>query len=136
MMFVPAHRRNFMVQIQTAQGTGKELSPGLPVQLPALVEYQAGAVVSRTLVKSTAGTITLFAFDAQQGLSEHSAPFDAFVQALDGEATFTIGGKELQVSSGQSLIMPANIPHAIQATAPFKMLLTMIRERASQVATV
>ena len=98
-----------------------------PLQLAALVEYQGGAVVSRTLTKGKAGTITLFAFAAGQGLSEHSAPFDAFVQVLDGEASLVIGGKEVHARAGETVVMPANVPHALQAAVPFKMLLTMIR---------
>ena len=98
-----------------------------PLQLAALVDYQSSAVVSRTLTKGKAGTITLFAFDAGQGLSEHSAPFDAFVQVLDGEASLVIGGKEVHARAGEAVVMPASVPHAVQAVVRFKMLLTMIR---------
>jgi quercetin dioxygenase-like cupin family protein len=98
-----------------------------PIVLLDLVDYQQGAVVSRTLAKSTAGTITLFAFDAGQGLSEHSAPFDAFVQLLDGVADLTIGGNVVRVHQGETVIMPAKVPHAVQAVGRFKMLLTMLR---------
>jgi quercetin dioxygenase-like cupin family protein len=93
-----------------------------------LVAYQSGAVVSRTLVKKGAGTVTLFAFDVGQGLSEHSAPFDAIVEILDGEAELTIGGKKVAARAGQAVLMPANVPHALSATTPFKMLLVMVRE--------
>jgi len=89
--------------------------------------YSSNSVVSRTLVDNKAGTITLFAFDEGQGLSEHSAPFDAVVQVLDGETTLTIGGNDVKVTSGQMVVMPANIPHAVSATKRFKMLLTMLR---------
>lgn len=91
------------------------------------VAYAQGSIVSKTLLKKETGNITLFAFDAGQGLSEHTAPFDAVVQVIDGQGEFTIGGKPLQVSQGQMVIMPANVPHAVKANQPFKMLLTMIR---------
>jgi quercetin dioxygenase-like cupin family protein len=92
-----------------------------------MVEYQPGAIVSRTIVDKPTGTVTLFAFDQGQALSEHTAPFDALVQVLDGEGEFTIEGKPLRVAAGQALIMPANKPHAVTAVERFKMLLTMIR---------
>lgn len=91
------------------------------------IEYSTDSVVSRTLIENKAGTITLFAFDAGQGLSEHSAPFDAVVQVLDGEAGLSIGGEKVNASSGQMVVMPANVPHAVQARQSFKMLLTMLR---------
>jgi quercetin dioxygenase-like cupin family protein len=93
-----------------------------------LIAYQPGAVVSRAIVKKNAGTLTLFAFDIGQGLSEHSAPFDAVVEILDGEAELTIGGKKVAARAGQAVLMPANVPHALSATTPFKMLLVMVRE--------
>ncbi|UCG39776.1 MAG: cupin domain-containing protein [bacterium] len=99
------------------------------VNLAELVEYGQGAVVSRTLVQTGVGTVTLFAFDEGQGLSEHSAPFDALVQILEGQAVITIGGKSVDVGAGQSLLMPADIPHALHAPVRYKMLLTMIREK-------
>jgi quercetin dioxygenase-like cupin family protein len=92
-----------------------------------LAAYQPGAVVSRTLLKRPGGTVTLFAFDAGQGLSEHTAPFDALVHVLDGEADVTIAGSPMRVAAGQTVLMPANQPHALTAPVPFKMLLTMIR---------
>ena len=92
-----------------------------------LVEYQHGAIVSRTIVEKPTGTVTVFAFDEGQALSEHTAPFDAMVQVLDGEADFTIEGRPFRLAAGQTLIMPANKPHAVTATKRFKMLLTMIR---------
>jgi quercetin dioxygenase-like cupin family protein len=100
---------------------------GQVLQLADLVQYGDGAVVSRTLIKRTTGTLTLFAFDAGQELSEHTAPFDAVVQILDGEALLTIGGNAVTARQHETVIMPANIPHAVKATRKFKMLLTMIR---------
>ncbi len=92
-----------------------------------LVDYQNGAIVSRTIVDKPSGTVTVFAFDRGQALSEHTAPFDAIVQVLDGRAEITIEGKPLDVAAGQMLIMPADKPHALTAAERFKMLLTMIR---------
>ena len=95
--------------------------------LNALIDYAADSVVSKTLVDKEPGTVTLFAFDAGQRLSEHTAPFDALVQITDGQAVITIAGNEMTVSAGQVVIMPANIPHAVGGDGKFKMLLTMIR---------
>ena len=103
------------------------LEPAVSVNLANLVSYQAGAVVSRTLVKQEKGTVTLFAFDAGQGLSEHTAPFDALAHILDGEADITIAGRPIHARSGEAVLMPANQPHALHAAQRFKMLLTMIR---------
>jgi quercetin dioxygenase-like cupin family protein len=100
---------------------------GMAKSLAKLVDYQPGAVVSRTLSDKTAGTITIFSFDAGHGLSEHSAPFDAFVYAIDGEVEVTLGGVKHRVIEGQMIIMPANVPHSLRAVTPFKMLLVMIR---------
>jgi quercetin dioxygenase-like cupin family protein len=97
------------------------------VNLAGLVEYQPGSVVSREVVKKPTGTVTVFAFDAGQGLSEHTAPFDALVNLLDGEAEITIGGKPVAAKTGDMVIMPANVPHALKAVKRFKMLLVMIR---------
>ncbi len=94
-----------------------------------LLAYQEGSVVSRTLVKKSTGTLTLFAFDKGEGLSEHSTPHDAVVYIVDGSAAVTVGGKVHTVEVGQALLLPANIPHALTAPVPFKMLLVMIRER-------
>jgi quercetin dioxygenase-like cupin family protein len=91
------------------------------------VEYAAGSVVSKTLIKKEIGTITLFAFAQGQGLSEHTAPFDAVVHIVDGTAEITIGGMPQIVNAGEMLIMPANVSHALQANERFKMLLVMIR---------
>jgi quercetin dioxygenase-like cupin family protein len=104
------------------------LSPADPVELAALVAYQKDGVVSRTLVKKNGGTLTVFAFDQGQALSEHTAPFDAIVEVLDGEVELIIGGKSVKAKAGQTVLMPANVPHAVNATTRFKMLLTMIRE--------
>jgi|SRR5688572_460979 quercetin dioxygenase-like cupin family protein len=97
------------------------------VPLAGLVEFAPGAVVSRTLVKGEAGTVTLFAFDAGQGLSEHTAPFDALVLAVEGEASVVVGGKARSVSAGDALLLPSGVPHALVAVRRFKMLLVMIR---------
>jgi len=101
-----------------------------PADLVGLLEYQEGAVVSRTLVKKATGTLTLFAFDAGEGLSEHSTPHDAVVQVLDGTAEITVAGTPHRVGRGEGLLLPSGIPHALTAVTPFKMLLTMIREPA------
>ncbi len=92
-----------------------------------LVSYQEGTIVSRTIIDKGAGTLTLFAFDEGQGLSEHTAPFDALVYLLDGEAEVTISGKSLNLKEGGMVIMPANQPHSLRATRRFKMMLVMIK---------
>jgi len=92
-----------------------------------LVAYQADAVVSRSVIKQPAGNVTLFAFDAGQELSEHTAPYDALVQVLEGEAEITIGTQAHRVRTGEMILLPARRPHAVRAAARFKMLLTMIR---------
>ncbi len=95
--------------------------------LSSLIDYQEGSVVSRTIIDKKTGTVTLFAFDENQGLSEHTAPFDAMVYVLDGEVEVTISGKPIRLKQGQITIMPANQPHALAAKTKFKMLLTMIK---------
>jgi len=95
--------------------------------MAGLVDYQAGSVVSRTIIDKPAGTLTLFAFDEAQALSEHMAPFDALVYILDGQAEITISGKLLHLNQGEMVIMPANQPHALKAIDRFKMLLVMIK---------
>lgn len=100
---------------------------GTVVKLAGLLDYQEGAVVSRTVIDKKTGTVTLFAFDEGEGLSEHTAPFDALVYVLDGEAAITVSGKESRVTTGEMLIMPANEPHALRAVKRFKMLLVMVR---------
>lgn len=100
-------------------------TPILP--LKDLVTYQPGAIVSKEISRKPTGSVTVFAFDAKQGLSEHTAPFDAIVQILEGSATIQIDKEPHVVSEGQCIIMPANHPHSLQAKGAFKMLLTMIR---------
>lgn len=92
------------------------------------IEYTSGGVISKQVIKSKGGNLTLFSFDKEQGLSEHKTPFDAIVLILDGEAEITIGGKLHLLKKGESIIMPANVPHALKAVERFKMLLTMIRQ--------
>ncbi len=100
---------------------------GQAKDLSGSVEYQADAVVSKTLIKKDTGTVTLFAFDNGQGLSEHTAPFDAMVCILDGQAEITIDNNPVKVKNDQVIIMPANKPHALKAVEKFKMLLVMIK---------
>jgi quercetin dioxygenase-like cupin family protein len=95
--------------------------------IAALVDYQSSSVVSRTIIERNTGTVTLFAFEKGQGLSEHTAPFDALVYVIDGEAVITIDGHSINVKSGEVTIMPANRPHALKANTKFKMMLVMIR---------
>jgi quercetin dioxygenase-like cupin family protein len=101
---------------------------GKVLQVNDLVQYQDGTVASRMIVFKKTGTITLFAFDAGEGLSEHSAPFDAILTVTDGEAEVTIAGSPLTVRTGEMIILPANKPHGVQAKQRFRMTLTMIRE--------
>jgi len=97
-------------------------------RLADLIEYQEGSVVSRTILDKEAGTVTLFAFDKGEGLSEHTAPYDAIVYVLEGEVRVLISGKPMLVSQGEMTIMPAGKPHALEALSKFKMLLTMIKD--------
>lgn len=97
------------------------------VALADLIDYQEGSVVSRTIIDKKAGTVTLFAFDEGEGLSEHAAPYDALVYILDGEADVVISGKPIRLEKGEMTIMPANEPHALKAVTRFKMLLVMVR---------
>ncbi|MFZ0240121.1 MAG: cupin domain-containing protein [Desulfobacterales bacterium] len=106
-----------------------DATKGTPFDLADAVAYANGSVVSKTLLKKESGNITLFAFDKGQGLSEHTAPFDAVVYILDGRADINIGGKAQSVAAGSMLIMPANISHALHAAERFKMLLIMIRSQ-------
>jgi len=96
-------------------------------KLEELVAYQDRSVVSREIIRKSTGTATIFAFDLGQGLSEHTAPFDALVYIVDGKAQITISGKAYQLSGGDSIILPAGEPHSLKATSRFKMLLVMIR---------
>jgi quercetin dioxygenase-like cupin family protein len=98
-----------------------------PARLSELIECQEGSVVSRTLIDKKTGTVTLFAFDQGQGLSEHKTPFDALVHIFDGEAEVTVSGKAHRMTEGQMIIMPANKPHALRAVKKFRMILTMIK---------
>ena len=100
---------------------------GQAIELIGLIDYQEGSVVSRTIIDKVTGTCTLFAFDGGQGLSEHTAPFDALVYILDGEAEVTISGNSLHLKDGDMVIMPANEPHALLAVKRFKMMLVMIK---------
>lgn len=97
------------------------------MHIAEMVGYQEGSVVSRQITKTEAGNVTLFAFDEDQGLSEHTAPYDALVHILEGEAEVTISGAPYRLKAGDAIIMPANEPHALKAVQKFKMLLTMIR---------
>jgi len=101
---------------------------GVVLHIKDMVSYQPGSVVSRTVIDKSVGTVTVFAFDSGQGLSEHTAPFDALVQIVDGAADITIAGAVHTVREGEMIIMPANKPHALKANPRFKMLLIMIRQ--------
>jgi quercetin dioxygenase-like cupin family protein len=106
--------------------TREELG-GKVLRLTELVDYQPGTVASRMIVNNPAGSITIFAFDEGEGLSEHTAPYDAVVTILDGEAEVWVAGTTYQMTAGETIIFPANVPHALSATTPFKMALVMIR---------
>ena len=99
-----------------------------PHVLVDLVDYEKGRVVSRTFAQNEGLTLTLFAFDEGEGLSTHAAPGDAMVQVLDGEVMLTIGGKEVVAKAGEVVVMPADVPHSVNATKPFKMLLTVVKK--------
>jgi quercetin dioxygenase-like cupin family protein len=116
-----------MSKIPKAKPAENLMSKAIP--MAGLVDYQADAVVSRTVIAKPVGTVTLFAFDKGQGLSTHSAPYDAMVWILEGTAKITIDGKALRARTGDMVIMPANHPHALKATRPFKMALVMIKEK-------
>ncbi|HRR93272.1 MAG TPA: cupin domain-containing protein [Bacteroidales bacterium] len=100
---------------------------GKVFRFPEIIEYSEKSVVSRQLIKSERGSVTVFSFDKGEGLSEHTAPFDALVQVIDGTARITIGGKDHLLNAGDSVIMPASVPHSLYAPERFKMILTMIR---------
>lgn len=108
-------------------GTSNQELLGRALDMAGLVDYQEAAVVSRTIIEAQNGTVTLFAFGAGQGLSEHSAPYDALVYVIEGRAQVSIGGQANEVAAGQMIIMPADVPHALHAPEAFKMLLVMIR---------
>jgi quercetin dioxygenase-like cupin family protein len=108
--------------------TGKSgISPSQVTGLADLVDYQDGSIVSRQIMKSGAGNVTLFAFDAGEQLSEHTTPFDALVQVVDGQAEIRIAGKPFVLGAGEIILMPANVPHAVIAAGRFKMMLTMLQ---------
>jgi quercetin dioxygenase-like cupin family protein len=104
-----------------------EVEKSQKFSLPGSIEYSNGATVSKMIIQKQTGNITLFAFDAGQGLSEHSAPFDAFAQVIDGRGKIIINKEEFDLETGQGIVMPANIPHAVKADQRFKMMLVMIR---------
>lgn len=112
---------------ESMEGEELQETPGNVHNIAEMVAYQDGAVVSRTILDRKTGTLTLFAFDKGQGLSEHTAPFDALVQVLDGEAGVTISGYEHRVVAGEMIVIPANKAHSLHAVAAFKMMLVMIR---------
>jgi quercetin dioxygenase-like cupin family protein len=112
---------------EAARSRQNQIPTGEVLRMSELVSYQEGTVVSRTLLKLPAGNVTVFAFDVGQGLTEHTAAFDALVHVLDGKAEITISDKPYQVEAGQAILLPAHEPHALAALTPFKMLLTMIR---------
>lgn len=103
------------------------IDPAKAVRLADLVDYQPGSIVSRTITQKPVGNLTLFAFDEGQALSEHSAPYDAYVTIQDGVGELVIGGVAVEAKAGETVLMPANVPHAVNARQRFKMLLTMIR---------
>lgn len=105
-----------------------------PISLMNEVQYADDSVVSKTLLNKADGNLTLFSFDSGQGLSEHTSPYDAVVQIVDGEAQLTIGGQAVTASAGELVIMPAHVPHSLHAEQPFKMLLIMIRSKVEQEA--
>jgi quercetin dioxygenase-like cupin family protein len=105
----------------------KRLEPAAATKVADLVNYQDSSIVSREIIKKPTGSVTVFAFDEGQGLSEHTAPFDALVQVLEGEVEITISGKAHRVKSGETILMPAHQPHALKALQRYKMILTMIR---------
>src|SRR5689334_24079459 len=109
----------------TATSSGISHSQGL--SLAGLIAYQEGSVVSRVILKREKGNVTIFAFDEGQGLSEHTSPFDALVQAVEGEAEITVAGTPIELKAGDVVLLPAEKPHAVKATTRFKMVLTMIR---------
>ncbi len=106
----------------------KDIEPGQALKLAEMVEYQDKAVISRTLIKGSCGSITLFCFDKGQSISEHTASFDALVHIIEGRAEITIDGMAHQLDQGHAILMPANIPHSLQAITRFKMLLIMMKE--------
>lgn len=127
MEFLPLKRREVIRMEHNNFQKKHEGNCRTVIRVIDLADYQEGAVVSRTIIDKKAGTVTFFAFDEGQGLSEHTAPFDALVYLLDGEAEIVISSKPLHLKAGEMVIMPANEPHALRALKKFKMILTMIR---------
>jgi quercetin dioxygenase-like cupin family protein len=121
----------FMQPNTTSKSKTTSQPKGLPgaqvAKAGELMSYQDGSIVSREIIKKPTGNVTLFAFDEGQGLSEHTAPFDALVQVVEGDAEITISGRAHRVQGGEMILMPAGQPHALKALKPFKMILTMIR---------
>jgi quercetin dioxygenase-like cupin family protein len=111
----------------TSSAKPKGLPGSQVAKVAELVAYQAGSVVSREILKRPSGNVTVFAFDEGEGLSEHTAPFDALVQVVEGEAEITVAGKPHRVAAGECLLMPAGQPHALKAPERFKMVLTLLR---------
>src|SRR4030067_3289632 len=122
------HLSRSVIQKREDQMSGKSNLIGVVLNTKDMVSYQPGSVVSRTLIDKSVGTVTVFAFDSGQGLSEHTAPFDALVQIIDGTADITIAGSVHTVREGEMIIMPANKTHSLKANPQFKMLLIMIRK--------
>ena len=114
--------------MESESETARDTLSAKATRMATLVKYQEKAVVSRTLIDKDSGTVTLFAFDEKQGLSEHTAPYDAMIFVLEGKAEVLIEGKPVRLKKGEMTIMPANKPHAVKAVSKFKMLLVMIRE--------
>jgi len=116
--------------------TGNRLSDNPPrvENLAQMLHFQDKAIVSRMLVKNAAGSVTLFAFDSGEGLSEHTAPFDALLIGVEGRADILLGGQHHSLGAGETLLMPANMPHAVTPVEPFKMLLVMLRDTAAPAA--
>lgn len=114
---------------EVSSHTTEGLTRGQKGVVASLVSYQPGSVVSRTIISDKAGTVTLFAFDEGEGLSEHAAPYDALLHLLEGQAEVTISGKLIRLEQGEAIILPAGKPHAVRASKRFKMLLTMIRSK-------
>lgn len=112
---------------QEQKSTEIRFEPARAVKLAALMDYQSGSIVSREILKGANGRVTLFAFDEGEGLSEHTSPFNALVQIIEGEAEITISGQPHRVTTGELILMPAGQPHALAAVKRFKMVLTMIR---------
>jgi quercetin dioxygenase-like cupin family protein len=130
--FIDAGKNPWEVRKMVVQKKEKADIKGRKMAWSELLQYQDGAVVSRTLIDKKVGTVTMFAFDDGQGLSEHTAPYDAMVMITDGRAEVAIAGEPFLLSAGEMIVMPANKPHALRALSPFKMMLIMIRSEDNQ----